>query len=136
LRHKQPALDFSGKATTTAETKQEQGIAILDKCGIIHLLVDLMDGYGNFGVILSLETLPRSRNIDQFSHVSADLARFATMTLQTFPQEDAQQILLQPPEVFGQNWAETINCHITIISFYLYICRRKLDRLKLRNTTS
>src|SRR5579875_201272 len=100
------ALDFSG-TRTSAETKQEQGIAILDRCGIIRCLVDLLDAHRNFGVILSVEALPRSRGTDQFVHVSADLARFASIPLQIFPWEEAEHILAQAPEAFGTSWAET-----------------------------
>ncbi len=98
------APDFSG-TKTSADTRQERGIAILDKCGIIRCLVDLLDAHRNFGVILSVEALPRSRGTDQFVHVSADLARFATIPLQSFPWEEAERILAQAPEAFGTQWA-------------------------------
>src|SRR5260370_6178277 len=42
---------------------------------------------------------------DQLIHVSADLARFRTMTLQTFTREDVLLFLAQSPEDFGVNWA-------------------------------
>ncbi len=98
-------LDFSGIAKTSAETKNEQGLAVLDKAGVIRLLVDLIDTHGNFGAILSLESLPRTRKTEQLSQVSADLARFAFTMLQIFPMEEAQRILSQPPEAFGEKWA-------------------------------
>lgn len=106
-----PVSDFSGKAKTIAETKQEQGLALLDKSGIVRILVDLIDNCSNFGVMLALETLPRSKSTDQFSHISADLARFTTMTLQNFPHEDAQNMLRQPIDVFGQEWTETFRSY-------------------------
>lgn len=99
-------LDFSGIARTSAETKNEQGLAVLDKAGVIRLLVDLIDTHGNFGAILSLESLPRTRKTEQLSQVSADLARFAFTMLQIFPMEEAQRILSQPPEAFGEKWAK------------------------------
>ncbi len=98
-------LEFSGIAKTTAETKSEQGLAVLDKAGVIRLLVDLIDTHGNFGAILSLESLPRTRKTEQLSQVSADLARFAFTMLQILPIEEAQRILSQPPEAFGEKWA-------------------------------
>ena len=98
-------LEFSGIAKTTAETKNEQGLAVLDKAGVIRLLVDLIDTHGNFGAILSLESLPRTRNTEQFSQVSVDLARFDLKMVQIFPWEEAQRILNQPPEAFGEKWA-------------------------------
>lgn len=98
-------LEFSGIAKTSAETKTEQGLAVLDKTGIIRLLVDLIDTHGNFGAIFSLDSLPRTRKTEQLSQVSADLARFAFTMLQIFPMEEAQRILSQQPEAFGEKWA-------------------------------
>ncbi len=80
---------------STAETEQERGIALLDHCGAIRTLVDLIDEFRTFGVILSIESLPRPKIADQFKHVSADLARFNTMTLQTFTWEDTTKFLAQ-----------------------------------------
>lgn len=91
---------------STAETEQERGIALLDHCGAIRTLVDLIDEFRTFGVILSIESLPRPKIADQFKHVSADLARFKTMTLQTFTWEDTTKFLTQGPESFGTDWAK------------------------------
>ncbi len=88
-----------------AQTAQERGIALLDRCGAIRLLVDLLDEFSNLGVILSLQSLPRPKLVDQFTHVSADLARFTTRTLQIFAQADAIGLLAQEPEDFGTAWA-------------------------------
>lgn len=91
---------------STAETEQERGIALLDHCGAIRTLVDLIDEFRMFGVILSIESLPRPKIADQFKHVSADLARFKTITLQTFTWEDTTKFLAQRPESFGTDWAK------------------------------
>jgi len=91
-------------AESDAQTPHEQGIALLNHCGAIRTLVDLIDEFGNFGVILSIESLPRPKPADQFTHVSADLARFSTMTLQTFTWDDTIAFLQQEPEDFGELW--------------------------------
>lgn len=88
-----------------ARTDQERGLALLDHCGAIRTLVDLLDEFKHFGVILSIESLPRSRVEHQFSYVSADLARFATMTLQAFAWNDVMPFLEQEAENFGISWA-------------------------------
>src|SRR5262249_36198618 len=88
-----------------ARTLQERGIALLDHCDAIRTLVDLIDEFLNFGVIFAIESLARPSAGDQFTHVSADLARFTTMTLQVFTWEDAQVFLAQGPESFGISWA-------------------------------
>lgn len=92
---------------TGAQTLQERGIALLDHCGAIRTLVDLIDEFNNFGVLLSLESLPRPKIVDQFTHVSADLARFTTMTLQAFTWEETTRFLSQNAESFEANWANT-----------------------------
>ena len=84
---------------------QEQGIAILDRAGIMRMLVDLIDEFPNFGAIIAIESLPLPSMDDQFIHVSADLARFTTTTLQTFTLQDAKAFLQQHPESFGMEWA-------------------------------
>ena len=91
--------------STKAETPQERGLALLDRCSAIRTLVDLIDEFAVFGVILSIESLPRPKIDDQFHHVSFDLARFTTMTLQTFTWEDTINILSQESENFGANWS-------------------------------
>jgi hypothetical protein len=88
------------------KTPQERGIALLDHCNAIRTLVDLIDEFTTFGVILSVESLPRPKIDDQFHHVSADLARFTTMTLQAFTWDDTIEFLAQAPENFGTNWAK------------------------------
>lgn len=93
--------------TSTAKTPQERGIALLDHCDAIRTLVDLIDEFTSFGVIFAIESLARSSMGDQFVHVSADLARFTTMTLQVFTWDDAQKFLVQGPESFGATWAST-----------------------------
>src|SRR5579883_2856558 len=92
-------------APSRAQTAQERSIALLDRCGALHSLVDLMDDFSNFGVIFALESLPRASMSDQFRQVSADLARFTSMTLQTFTWNDTVRLLQQPPEHFGSRWA-------------------------------
>ena len=89
-----------------AQTEQERGIALLERCGAIRVLIDLLDEFRNFGVIFSLRSLPRPKIDDQFTHVSADLARFTAMTLQIFTHADATGLVGQEPEDFGTEWAE------------------------------
>lgn len=93
------------QSLSSAKTPQEQGIAILDHAGIMRVLVDLIDEFHNFGAIIAIESLPRPSIDDQFIHVSADLARFTTTTLQVFTLEDAKAFLQQQPESFGTEWA-------------------------------
>jgi hypothetical protein len=92
-------------AHSRAQTLQERGLALLEHCNAIHTLVDLIDEFTTFGVILSVESLPRPRIDDQFHHVSLDLARFTTMILQAFTWNDTAAFLAQGPENFGANWA-------------------------------
>jgi hypothetical protein len=60
--------------------------------------------------MIVVENLPRPDSAHQFSHVSphlsADLARFKTMSLQTFTWDDAEAFLAQEPEQFGVDWAQ------------------------------
>ncbi|HLH60837.1 MAG TPA: helix-turn-helix domain-containing protein [Ktedonobacteraceae bacterium] len=86
--------------------QQDHGLALLDRCGALRMLVDLIDEFSNFGVLLSTQSLPRPGLADQFKQVSADLARFATTTLQIFTWEDAQMLVAQHPESFGTSWAK------------------------------
>lgn len=90
-----------------ARTRQERGLAILDRCDAIRTLVDLIDEFRIFGVIISLESLPRPTIGDQFTQVSADLARFTTKTLQIFTWDDSRAFVAQLPEYFPENWAQT-----------------------------
>jgi len=99
----------SFKPETKAQTPQERGLALLDHCHAIRTLVDLIDEFRILGFILSIESLPRAKVADQFIHVSADLARFRTMTLQTFTWQDAGKFLAQGPESFGTEWANSFN---------------------------
>lgn len=100
-----PGMKWFPLASSKAETSQERGLALLDHCNAMHTLVDLIDEFTTFGVILSVESLPRPKIDDQFHHVSLDLARFTTMILQAFTWDDTAQFLNQPPENFGTNWA-------------------------------
>ncbi len=93
------------KEPTKATTPQERGLALLDDIGAFRVLVDLLDEFSHFGVILSIESLPLPRISNQFTHISADLARFRTMTLQAFTQEDTLRFLSQGPESFDEEWA-------------------------------
>lgn len=93
------------KETTKAITPQEHGLALLDDIGAFRVLVDLLDEFPQFGVVLAIESLPLPRISNQFTHVSADLARFRTMTLQVFTQEDTLHFLAQSAESFGEEWA-------------------------------
>jgi Transcriptional regulatory protein, C terminal len=105
-------LDLPGKKIfeileleSGAQTPQERSIALLDHCGAIHILIDLMDEFNNFGVIFSIVSLPRPRIDDQFTNVSADLARFTPITLQSFIWSDTLNFLNQEPLNFGVKWA-------------------------------
>jgi hypothetical protein len=89
-----------------AETLQERGIALLNHSGAIRVLVDLLDEFTNFGVILAIESLPRPKVVDQFMHISADLARFTTLQLQSFTWKDTTNFLAQKPEDFDDSWAQ------------------------------
>ncbi|MBE3557978.1 MAG: winged helix-turn-helix domain-containing protein [Ktedonobacteraceae bacterium] len=91
------------------ETAQDRGLALLQQCGAIRMLIDLRDEFPYFGIILSIELQPRPDIGQQFSriskHLSYDLARFTTMTLKAFSLDDARRFLQQKPESFGKNWA-------------------------------
>ncbi|HZU02835.1 MAG TPA: helix-turn-helix domain-containing protein [Ktedonobacteraceae bacterium] len=91
------------------QTPQDQGLALLEQCNAIHILVDLLDEFRHFGVILSIESLPRPSIKDQYIHLSKYIskvfARFRTMTLQIFTWKDATKFLSQAPENFGSTWA-------------------------------
>src|SRR6266568_3881419 len=102
-----PGMKLFDIATSRGKTPQERGIARLDQCGAIRTLVDLIDEFNDFGVILSIESLSRPSIDDQFTLISADLARFTTMTLQTFTQENTVKFLRQEPKDFGDEWAHT-----------------------------
>lgn len=80
-----------------SETKkpQEYGITLLDRCRAIRTIIDLIDEFKLFGFILSIESLPKARVVDQFTYISADLARFTTKTLQIFTMGDTQRFLAQ-----------------------------------------
>jgi len=97
-----PSLELG---SSKAETPQERGLALLDRCNAIRTLVELIDEFAVFGVILSIDSLPRPKIDDQFHHISLDLARFTTMTLQTFTWEDTVKLLSQEPENFEANWS-------------------------------
>lgn len=106
-------LEYLGKQSIESSATQEGvraqqniGLSLLDQSGALRMLVDLIDEFSNFGVLLSTQSLPRPRLEDQFKQVSADLARFATTTLQSFTWKDAQKLLAQSPESFGTNWAK------------------------------
>ena len=101
-----PEIPLLPLGSTKAQTPQERGLALLDRCGAIRTLVELIDEFIVFGVILSIESLPRPTIDDQFQHVSLDLARFTTMTLQALPWEDTIKFLSQEPENFGMSWAK------------------------------
>jgi len=101
-----PGMPSLALGSTKAQTPQERGLALLDRCGAIRTLVELIDEFTVFGVILSIESLPRPKIDDQFLHVSLDLARFTTMTLQALPWEDTIKFLSQESVNFGVSWAK------------------------------
>lgn len=116
-------FSFFAKAAVQdeGESPRDLGLNLLTECGAIRLLVDLIDEFTQFGVILSLDSHPLPVINQQFSyaptspsneraisaekHVSADLARFATMPLSIFSYQDAQTFLARDPEGFGP-WAK------------------------------
>nr|BBH89129.1 hypothetical protein KTC_38800 [Thermosporothrix sp. COM3] len=99
-----PELEKSG-----AKTPQERGIALLNHCGAIRVLVDLIDEFACFSVVLSIESLPHANIESQFENISADLARFYTMPLQCFTLKDTRALLAQLPRDFGEKWAASFH---------------------------
>ncbi|GHO92186.1 hypothetical protein KSF_022340 [Reticulibacter mediterranei] len=99
-------IQFSDAAKSSEQAPQEYALSILNHSNIIRTLVDLLDEFVNFGVILSIASLPRPSMVDQFVHVSADLARFTTTTLQCFTWNDTAAFLAQKPEDFGEDWSQ------------------------------
>ncbi len=89
-------------ASIKRQTKkpQEYGITLLDRSRAIRTIIDLIDEFKIFGFILSIESLPKAGIMDQFTHISADLARFTTKTLQTFSMSDTRKFLAQPVKDF------------------------------------
>ncbi len=87
-------------------SQQERSLALLDSSGVIRLLVDLLDEFPQFGVILFLESQPIAEIGNIYKNVSADLARFTTMLLQVFTGEDARRFLGQAPYVLGDEWGQ------------------------------
>jgi hypothetical protein len=94
------------QGNVNAKNPQEQGISLLNDCGVIRALTGLVEEFRGFGVILALQSLPRARVDAQFTHVSADLAHFATTSLQIFTYNDTQAFLSQGPAQFGREWAQ------------------------------
>lgn len=100
-----------------AQKPQEYGLALLDHSNTIRTIVDLIGEFRVLGFILSIESLPRTRVADQFRHISADLARFTPLTLQTFTQSDTEKFLAQEPGNFGPQLAEALE-HTGISSIF------------------
>ena len=63
-------------------TAQERSLALLDASGVLRLLVDLLDEFPEFRVILFLTSQPQLGIVNIYKNLSADLARFTTMMLQ------------------------------------------------------
>lgn len=109
-----------------AQTPQERGIALLNHCGAIRVLVDLIDEFANFGVIFSIQSLARPRPTDQFIHVSADLARFTTTVLQCLTHTDAlafwvsvQRILVRSGRRLFTSWVDRKYLRLTSSNGYM-----------------
>jgi Transcriptional regulatory protein, C terminal len=100
-----------------AQEPQEYGLALLDHSNAIRTIVELIGEFRVLGFILSIESLPRSKVVDQFRHISADLARFTTMTLQTFTWQDTEKFLAQEPDNFDQQFAAVFE-HLRINCIY------------------
>lgn len=94
------------EGNSNAKTPQERGIALLRDCGAIRALTGLIEEFRSFGVIISLESLPRARVDAQFTHISVDLAHFATTTLQIFTRDDTRAFLRQDAAAFGHEWSQ------------------------------
>lgn len=90
--------------TSKEKSPQERSLALLNHSGALHLLVDLLDEFNQFGVILSLESRPLPKISDQFTMISSDLARFRTLLLQTFTREDTLNFLQRQPTIFEPEW--------------------------------
>ncbi len=100
-----------------AQRPQEYGLALLNHSNAIRTIVDLIGEFRALGFILSIENLPRSKVVDQFTHISADLARFTTTTLQTFTWQDTRKLLEQEPANFGEQFADAFE-HSSITSVF------------------
>ena len=90
------------KSNDEQKTYQEFGLSLLDRCRAIRTIVDIIDDFRMIGFILSIESLPRARVAEQFTHVSADLARFKTKTLQVFTMDDTRRFLAQKRNNFRE----------------------------------
>ncbi|GCE47313.1 hypothetical protein KTH_21820 [Thermosporothrix hazakensis] len=101
-----PDITFPELESSGARSPQERGIALLNHCGAIRILVDLIDEFACLNVILSIESLPLANIEGQFENISADLARFYTMPLQCFTRKDAMAFLAQDADSFGPAWAK------------------------------
>ena len=77
------------------KTYQEFGLSLLEHCRAVRTIVDIIDDFRMIGFLLSIESLPRARATAQFTHISADLARFTTKTLQIFTLDDTRRFLAQ-----------------------------------------
>ncbi len=88
---------------------QEYGITLLDRSRAIRTIIDLIDEFKIFGFILSIESLPKARIVDQFTYISADLARFTTKTLQTFTMSDTRKFLAQRIKDFKSETSNSSN---------------------------
>ncbi len=103
--------------SSKAQKPQEYGLALLDHSNAIRTIVDLIGEFRILGFILSIESLPRSRVVDQFNHISADLARFTTMTLQAFTWQDTEKFLAQEPGNFDRRIAAVFE-HLRISGIF------------------
>jgi Transcriptional regulatory protein, C terminal len=101
-----PDMGLPGQGKSEGRSATERGLALLDRCRAIRVLIDLIDEFNNIGVILSIESLPRAKSVDQFTHVSADLARFTTTPLQIFSWDDTTSYLSQEAQDFDSEWAQ------------------------------
>jgi len=119
-----------------SETKkpQEYGITLLDRCRAIRTVVDLIDEFKLFGFILSIESLPKARVVDQFTYISADLARFTTKTLQTFTLSDTRKFLAQPIKDFKNGLSNSRNDSVPSDSNPLFSKEEQVWLLELTGT--
>lgn len=84
-----------------SHTPQERSLALLEASGVLRLLVDLLDEFPQFGVLFFLVSQPSAGVGNLYKNVSADLARFSTMLLQAFTEDDTRLYLSQKPEILG-----------------------------------
>ena len=96
---------------------QERSLALLDASGVLRLLVDLLDEFSQFRVILFLTSQPQPGIVNLYQNLSADLARFTTMMLQVLTKNDTELYLAQTSEILGAEW-EQVFANAGVVSLF------------------